>query len=109
MKTIEKRTKLRSGDVQLGLRDERINLGDHIAYFWETENQFEEAVGFLLVGIRNGDHVVVFGHDDANNKVVDLLRKRGIDTEHLLTAGTAHGDYRWTNRRENAGQHRRDV
>ena len=86
MKTIEKRTKRRSGDVQLGLRDERINLGDHIAYFWETENQFEEAVDFLLVGIRNGDHVVVFGHDDANNKVVDLLRKRGIDTEHLLTA-----------------------
>jgi hypothetical protein len=86
MKTIEKRAKRRSGDVQLGLRDERINLGDHIAYFWETENQFEEAVGFLLVGIRNGDHVVVFGHDDANNKVVDLLRKRGIDTEHLLTA-----------------------
>jgi MEDS: MEthanogen/methylotroph, DcmR Sensory domain len=86
MKNIEKRTKRRSGDVQLGLRDERINLGDHIAYFWETENQFEEAVGFLLVGIRNGDHVVVFGHDDANNKVVDLLRKRGIDTEHLLTA-----------------------
>jgi hypothetical protein len=83
MKTKERRTKHRSGEIDLGLRDERIKLGDHIAYFWETERQFEEAVGFLLVGIRNGDHVVVFGHDEANTKVVDVLRRRGIDTDHL--------------------------
>ena len=37
----------------------------------------------MLVGIRNGDHVVVFGHDEANKKVVDLLGKLGIDTDHL--------------------------
>ncbi len=83
MKTNEKGTKRRSGEIPLGLRDEQVALGDHIAYFWESERQFEEAVGFLLVGIRNGDHVVVFGHDDANKKVVDLLRKRAIDTDHL--------------------------
>ena len=86
MKTKERRTKHRSGEIDLGLRDERIKLGDHIAYFWETERQFEEAVGFLLVGIRNGDHVVVFGHDEANKKVVDVLRKRGIDTDHFRTS-----------------------
>ena len=86
MKTKERRTKHRSGEIDLGLRGEQIKLGDHIAYFWETERQFEEAVGFLLVGIRNGDHVVVFGHDDANKKVVDVLRKRGIDTDHLQSS-----------------------
>jgi hypothetical protein len=86
MKVKEKRTKHRTGAIDLGLRDEQINLGDHIAYFWESERQFEEAVGFLLVGIRNGDHIVVFGHDDANRKVVDVLRKRGIDTDHLQTS-----------------------
>jgi hypothetical protein len=86
MKVKEKRTRHRSGNLDLGLRDEQINLGDHIAYFWESERQFEEAVGFLLVGIRNGDHIVVFGHDDANKKVVDVLRKRGIDTDHLQTS-----------------------
>jgi hypothetical protein len=86
MKLKEKRTKLRNGTIPLGLRDENVNLGDHIAYFWESERQFEEAVGFLLLGIRNGDHVVVFGHDDANKKVVDVLRKRGIDTDHLQTS-----------------------
>src|ERR1700686_3840532 len=86
MKTKERRTKHRSGEIDLGLRDERIKLGDHIAYFWETERQFEEAVGFLLVGIRNGDHVGVFGHDEANKKVVDVLRMRGIDTDHLQSS-----------------------
>jgi len=86
MKVKERRTKHRAGAIDLGLRDEQINLGDHIAYFWESERQFEEAVGFLLVGIRNGDHIVVFGHDDANKKVMDVLRKRGIDTDHLQTS-----------------------
>ena len=86
MKTKEKRAQRRSGAIPLGLRDEHVSLGDHIAYFWESERQFEEAVGFLLLGIRNGDHVVVFGHDDANKKVVDVLRRRGIDTDHLQTS-----------------------
>ena len=79
----ERRTKYRPGTIDLGLRDEKVKLGDHIAYFWENDRQFEEAVGFLLVGIRKGDHAVVFGHDEANKKVVDLLRRRGIDTDHL--------------------------
>lgn len=86
MKAMEKRTKPRSGSIPLGLRDEKVTLGDHIAYFWESERQFEEAVGFLLLGIRNGDHVVVFGHDDANKRVVEVLRKLGIDTDHLQTS-----------------------
>lgn len=82
----ERRTKRRAGEISLGLRDEHVKLGDHIAYFWESERQFEEAVGFLLVGVRNRDHIVVFGHDDANRKVVEVLRKRGIDTDHLQTS-----------------------
>ena len=86
MKVKEKRSRHRTGEIDLGLRGEQVALGDHIAYFWESERQFEEAVGFLLVGIRNGDHVVVFGHDEANKKVVEVLRKRGIDTDHLQTS-----------------------
>lgn len=82
----ERRTKHRAGTLDLGLRDEKVKLGDHIAYFWENDRQFEEAVGFLLVGIRKGDHAVVFGHDEANKKVVDLLRKRGLDTDHLQSS-----------------------
>jgi hypothetical protein len=82
-----RRTRHRAGNIDLGLRDEKVTLGDHIAYFWENDGQFEEAVGFLLVGIRKGDHAVVFGHDEANNKVVDLLRGKGLDTDHLQSSG----------------------
>jgi len=84
---IERRTKYRAGTIDLGLRDEKVTLGDHIAYFWENDRQFEEAVGFLLVGIRENDHAVVFGHDEANKRVIDLLRERGLDTDHLQSAG----------------------
>jgi hypothetical protein len=79
----ERRTKPRGGNIDLGVRDERVKLGDHIAYFWETDRQFEEAVGFLLAGIRKGEHAVVFGHDDANTKVMQVLRARGVDTDQL--------------------------
>lgn len=82
----ERRTKRRQGNIDLGLRDERVRLGDHVAYFWENERQFEEAVGFLATGIRKGDHSVVFGHEEANRKVVDLLRHHGIDTDKLQTS-----------------------
>jgi hypothetical protein len=82
-----RRTRHRAGNIDLGLRDEKVTLGDHIAYFWENDGQFEEAVGFLLVGIRKGDHAVVFGHDEANKKVVDLLRGKGLDTDHLQSSG----------------------
>ena len=95
----ERRTKHRAGEIDLGLRDEKVKLGDHIAYFWENDRQFEEAIGFLLVGIRKGDHAVVFGHDEANRKVIDLLRMRGLDTDHLqsserltVVAGGPSGD-----------------
>jgi hypothetical protein len=71
------------GDIELGLRGERIRLGDHIAYFWENDQQFDEAVNFLILGIRQGDHTVVFGHDEANARVLANLERNGIDTDHL--------------------------
>ena len=74
------------GTVELGLRGERVRLGDHIAYFWEKEREFEEAVKFLILGIRQGEHAVVFGHDEANEKVLGILRRNGLDTGHLQKA-----------------------
>ena len=74
------------GTVELGLRGERVKLGDHIAYFWEKDREFEEAVKFLLVGIRQGEHAVVFGHDEANERVLGVLRRNGLDTGHLQKA-----------------------
>ena len=74
------------GTIELGLRGERVKLGDHIAYFWEREREFEEAVKFLILGIRQNEHAVVFGHDEANEKVLGILRRNGLDTDHLQKA-----------------------
>ncbi len=78
-----KHIRVPEGEIELGLRGEKVRLGDHIAYFWEREHEFEEAVKFLVLGIRQGEHAVVFGHDEANEKVLGILRRSGLDTRHL--------------------------
>jgi hypothetical protein len=57
---------------------------DHIAYFWETAQQFKNAVGFLETGIRAEDHCVVFGYEDANDKVLAALSERGVNVKQLM-------------------------
>ena len=85
--------------IQLGTKDESVDVGDHIAYIWETPSEFVDAVGFLQRGIRDGDHCVIFGHDEANAEVVRVLAQMGFDTGHLeqsgrltVLGGRAHGD-----------------
>jgi hypothetical protein len=82
-----RRTKPRPGTIELGLRDERVNLGDHIAYFWEKPHEFEEAVEFLVAGHRRGEHLVLFGHDEANQKILAILKTKSIDPETLKSRG----------------------
>jgi hypothetical protein len=55
--------------IPLGLRDEYVTVGDHIAYFWETPGEFREAVGFLDVGFDRGEFCVIFGHTEGNRRV----------------------------------------
>ena len=72
--------------VPLGLAHANVSPGDHIAYFWETAREFETGVEFLIAGIRAGDHAVIFGHDEANDQVVGVLRSRGLDPSALIEA-----------------------
>jgi hypothetical protein len=67
------RTERTPGVVELGIHDQSAAPGDHIAYFWETDKEFTEAVKFLKVGLRNGDYCINFGHDDANARVREIL------------------------------------
>ena len=83
----KRQTRSTEGTIDLGLRGEKVHLGDHIAYFWEKDSEFEEAVGFLLTGLRKKEHVVVFGHDDANARVLDVLRHKRIDVEKARSSG----------------------
>lgn len=78
-----------SGDntVLLGFRDERVAIGDHIAYFWETPDQFRECVRFLELGLDAGDFCVIFGHDDANQRVCDILTADGFNYRRFESEG----------------------
>lgn len=66
------------------LPTEDVRVGDHIAYFWETDAQFDQAVTFLTAGLAQVDHAVVFGHEEANRRVCDVLESRGVRTQDLV-------------------------
>ena len=83
----KRRTRSSEGGVELGLRGERVHLGDHIAYFWEKDSEFEVAVDFLLLGLRKREHAVLFGHDDANARVLDVLKRKKVDVEKARSSG----------------------
>jgi DcmR-like sensory protein len=77
----------RHKSVELGIDDERVDVSDHIAYFWETDQQFAEAVKFLEVGLRSGDAAIIFGHSSASSKVLSVLQSDGFDAEELKVKG----------------------
>ena len=63
--------------IPLGLQDEYVTVGDHIAYFWETPEEFREAVRFLEVGLERGEFCAIFGHTEANRRVCERLAEHG--------------------------------
>ena len=70
------------------LPSEDVRAGDHIAYFWETDSEFEQGVKFLSTGLLGGrDHGVVFGHDDANRRVCEILERQGASVRALRRQG----------------------
>jgi Nif-specific regulatory protein len=73
--------------VELGIKSEYVPLHAHVAYFWETDKEFADAVGFLEAGLLGTDHCVIFGHDEANKAVCKILRERGFDVEGLQAKG----------------------
>ena len=76
-----------SQKISLGLRSEKADLGDHIAYFWESDKEFDEGVRFIEVGLDEGDFCVLFGHHEANARVQDVLTRRGYDCARLEAGG----------------------
>ncbi|MGH8458707.1 MAG: MEDS domain-containing protein, partial [Nevskiales bacterium] len=71
-------------DAPLGIGTAVAHSGDHIGYFWENDREFERGVGFLEEGLRAGDACFVFGHQQANLKVLSVLRKDGFPVDRLL-------------------------
>lgn len=71
----------------LGLDNDHVHLSDHVAYLWETDREFRGAVGFLEVGLRGSDHCVIFGYEDANERVLEVLRGHCFDDTRLQADG----------------------
>ena len=71
--------------IPLGITEDEVALGSHLVHFWKTDDEFESGVRFLQLGIDNeAEYCVVFGHDEANQRVLEILRKRHPDLDRAL-------------------------
>jgi len=78
------RREKRDRDVPLGLGSELAALGDHIAYFCETEREFDATAGFLAAGASLGEACVLIGHAAANERLLAGLERRGLSVGALM-------------------------
>src|SRR5271166_570975 len=72
-----------STEIPLGITNDVVDLGSHLIYFWQSDDEFAQGVRFLEPGLMGEDHCVVFGHDEATERVFRLLQAKGFDTESL--------------------------
>src|SRR5271165_2297098 len=66
-----------------GITADGLDLGFHLVYFWQSDEEFAQGVRFLEPGLLGEDHCVVFGHDEATERAFRLLQAKGFDTESL--------------------------
>jgi hypothetical protein len=78
------RRETRDRDIPLGLGSELAAVGDHIAYFWESEREFDATAGFLAAGASLGEACVLVGHDTANERLLANLERRGLSVRALM-------------------------
>jgi len=77
-----------AGGIALGITDDQVALGSHLIHFWQNEEEFEHGVRFLELGIDNeSEYCVLFGHDEANQRVLQVLRKKCPDLDRAIQEG----------------------
>ena len=77
-----------AGEIALGITNDQVALGSHLIHFWQNEEEFECGVRFLEPGIvTESQYCVLFGHDEANGRVLEILRKRCGDLDRVLREG----------------------
>lgn len=70
--------------IPVGITSDQVEVGSHLIYFWESDEDFERGVRFLYPGLGQGEHCIVFGHDEALTKVMGVLRDKGFDPDQLV-------------------------
>jgi hypothetical protein len=73
--------------IDLGLHDETVAVGDHLAMFYETEEEFATALGFIETGLRGTDHCVLFGIPSDTERMLAVLRKHQWGVEREIERG----------------------
>ncbi len=77
-----------SNEIALGITNDQVALGSHLIHFWQNEEEFERGVRFLDLGVANeSQYCVLFGHDEANHQVLEILRKTCGDLDRVLQEG----------------------
>lgn len=74
-------------EVLLGISGDTVFAGDHIAYFYETDEDFKRAFGFLDTGLRGADHCVIFGIPEDIDRALAVVRERGWNADELMASG----------------------
>ena len=72
--------------VDLGIEGETAFAGDHIAYFYSSDSEFDRAFGFFERGFEQGHHCVYFGIPEDTDRALDVMRKRGWKVDELLAS-----------------------
>jgi len=84
--------------IALGITDDEVPLGSHLIHFWHTDSEFERGVRFLELGIDDeSQYSVLFGHDEANERVLQTLRKAGRDLDRVIRRGVFESRRRGSN------------
>ena len=73
--------------VPLGIKEEHAVAGDHLALFYDTEEEFANALGFIEMGLNGTDHCIVFGISSDTERMLRVLSERKWDVEQLMRAG----------------------
>lgn len=80
--------KVSNEKIELGITEDRVALGSHLIHFWQNEDEFERGVRFLELGIADeSQYCVLFGHDEANHRVLEILRKASRDPDQVIREG----------------------
>jgi MEDS: MEthanogen/methylotroph, DcmR Sensory domain len=71
--------------IALGITEDDVPLGSHLIHFWKTDEEFASGVRFLEIGINNrSECCVLFGHDEGNERVLEILGKTAGNVESAL-------------------------
>src|SRR5258708_13408245 len=81
-----------TNEIALGITNDQVALGSHLIHFWQNQEEFERGVRFLeLVVANESQYCVLFGHDEATHRVLEILRKtcggldRALQQRRLVT------------------------